>query len=65
MPWNTANCDAASTGCGCVWVSSRADDCVQFARLDPHDGDSHRAATGRFFTGCRGTGRSAVTDVRA
>jgi hypothetical protein len=38
---------------------------VQFARRDPHDGDGHRAATGRFFTGCRGTGRSAVTDVRA
>jgi hypothetical protein len=38
---------------------------VQFARRDPHDGDGHRAATGRFFTGRCGTGRSAVTDVRA
>jgi hypothetical protein len=37
---------------------------VQFARLDPHDGDGHRA-TGRFFTGCCGTGCSAITDVRA
>jgi hypothetical protein len=43
---------------------------VQFARLDPHDGDGDRAATGRFFTSCRGTcrfaaGRTAITDVRA
>ena len=43
---------------------------MQFARLDPHDGDGHRAAIGGHITGscrttCRfATGWAAITDMR-
>jgi hypothetical protein len=44
---------------------------VQFARLDPHDGDGDRAAIGGHITGSCGTtcrvaaGWAVITDVRA
>ena len=65
-----SDCDAAGTHSGCVRVCSRADDGVQFARLDPHYGDGHRAAIGRTITGRCTTsrsdaGRATFPDMRA
>ena len=65
-----SDCDAVETHPDCVRGCSRADDRVQFPRLDPYHGDCHRAAIGRSITGRCTTsrsdaGRATVTDMRA
>ena len=64
-----SRCDAAETHLDCVRISSRADDRLQFPRLDPRYGNGDCATIGRSIAGCAITGccttsGAAITDVR-